>query len=386
MRNAFKSFLLACISLFAGVVAYAQVTTAALSGRVVDQNGEPVIGAAILAQHEPSGTVYGAVTNADGRYTIQGMRTGGPYKVDFTCLGYQDATYTDVTLQLAETFNLDAQIAESSEMLEGTIVIAAPTSKFASQERIGAATNISNSDIQALPTANRSITDIVKLSPYGGNGMNIAGGDGRSANFTIDGANFNNNFGLTSTLPGGGMPVSMDAIEEVQIVVSPFDVRQSNFIGGGVNAITKSGTNTVKGTAYVYHQNDKLSGHKIDGEQIATTRDNETVYGATVGFPIIKNKLFFFGSFEYTGNPSVINDWHPSQDGVADKDNYISRTTVNDMQRVSDHLEKTYGYKTGGWENYTRDVSNMKILGRVDWNITQNHHLAVLYNYTSNKK
>ena len=239
MRNAFKSFLLACISLFAGVVAYAQVTTAALSGRVVDQNGEPVIGAAILAQHEPSGTVYGAVTNADGRYTIQGMRTGGPYKVDFTCLGYQDATYTDVTLQLAETFNLDAQIAESSEMLEGTIVIAAPTSKFASQERIGAATNISNSDIQALPTANRSITDIVKLSPYGGNGMNIAGGDGRSANFTIDGANFNNNFGLTSTLPGGGMPVSMDAIEEVQIVVSPFDVRQSNFIGGGVNAITK---------------------------------------------------------------------------------------------------------------------------------------------------
>ena len=386
MRNAFKSFLLACISLFAGVVAYAQVTTAALSGRVVDQNGEPVIGAAILAQHEPSGTVYGAVTNADGRYTIQGMRTGGPYKVDFTCLGYQDATYTDVTLQLAETFNLDAQIAESSEMLEGTIVIAAPTSKFASQERIGAATNISNSDIQALPTANRSITDIVKLSPYGGNGMNIAGGDGRSANFTIDGANFNNNFGLTSTLPGGGMPVSMDAIEEVQIVVSPFDVRQSNFIGGGVNAITKSGTNTVKGTAYVYHQNDKLSGHKIDGEQIATTRDNETVYGATVGFPIIKNKLFFFGSFEYTGNPSVINDWRPSTDGVADKDNYISRTTVADMQRVSDHLEQTYGYKTGGWENYTRDVSNMKILGRVDWNITQNHHLAVRYNYTSNKK
>ena len=386
MKQALRSLSLACIALLAGIVTHAQVTTSAISGRVVDQNGEPVIGAAIVAQHEPSGTVYGSVTNADGRYTIQGMRTGGPYTVDFSCLGYQGVQYTDISLQLAETFILDSKITESNEMLEGTVIVASPTSKFAAQERIGAATNISNADIQALPTANRSITDIVKLSPYGGNGMNIAGGDGRSANFTIDGANFNNNFGLTSTLPGGGMPVSMDAIEEVQIVVSPFDVRQSNFIGGGVNAITKSGTNTVKGTAYVYHQGNKLSGHKIDGDELTATRDNETVYGATVGFPIIKNKLFVFGSFEYTGNPSTVSDWRASTDGVADKDKFISRTTVADMQRVSDYLANTYGYSTGGWENYTKNVSNMKILARVDWNITNKHHLAVRYNYTTNKR
>ncbi len=385
MKQAFKSLLLAFITMFAGAVAYAQVTTSALSGRVVDQNGEPVIGAAVMALHEPSGTSYGAVTNVDGRYTIQGMRTGGPYTVEFICLGYQDAKFTDVALQLGETYLLNAEIAESSEMLEGTIVIAAPTSKFASQERIGAATNVSNQDILALPTANRSITDIAKLSPYGGNGMNIAGGDGRSVNFTIDGANFNNNFGLSSTLPGGGMPVSMDAIEEVQIVVSPFDVRQSNFIGGGVNAITKSGTNTYKVTAYAYHQNPKLAGQKIAGEPLTTLRSQQTVFGGTIGLPIIKNKLFFFGSAEYYGNPATVSSWHPSVDGKADKESYTSRTTIDDMQRVSEHLMSVYKYDTGGWENYDRRVSNLKLLGRLDWNINQNHHLAFRVNHTVNR-
>jgi len=374
--------------MFAGVVAYAQVTTSAISGRVVDQNGEPVIGAAILAQHEPSGTVYGAVTNADGYYTIQGMRAGGPYKVDFTCLGYQDATYTDVTLRLAETYALNAQIAESTEMLEGTIVIAAPTSKFAAQEKIGASTNISNSDILALPSANRTITDIAKLSPYGGNGMSFGGGDGRSSNFTIDGANFNNNFGLSENLPGGGMPVSMDALEEVQIVVSPFDVRQSNFIGGGVNAITKSGTNTFKATAYVYHQNENLRGKTIEGSsELVGTPANKTVYGATIGGPIIKNKLFFFLSGEYSGDVREASyaNFRPSKDGIGDPLKGISRTTEADMDAVSSHLSQVYGYDTGGYTNYNRPFSNLKLLGRVDWNINQNHHLAVRYNYTKNQ-
>ena len=237
MRNAFKSFLLACIAMFAGVFAFAQVTTSSLAGKVADQNGEAVPGAAIVAVHVPSGTSYGAVTNTEGRYTIQGMRTGGPYKVEVSCLGYRSVEYTDVTLQLGEIYNLNAKLDESSEFLSEALVIASPTSKFAAQEKTGATTNISNEDILSLPLPSRSITDVAKLSPYGGNGMSFAGGDGRSANFTIDGANFNNNFGLSEKLPGGGVPVSLDAIEEVQVVVSPYDVRQSNFIGGGVNAI-----------------------------------------------------------------------------------------------------------------------------------------------------
>ncbi|MBQ6953324.1 MAG: TonB-dependent receptor [Bacteroidales bacterium] len=386
MRNAFKSLLLAFTTLIAGTVAYAQVTTSSLSGRVVDQAGEPVIGAAVVALHEPSGTIYGAVTNADGRYTIQGMRTGGPYKVDFTCLGYQDATYTGVTLQLAETFALDAKIAESTEMLEGTIVIASPTSKFNAQERTGAVTNIASDQITAMPTVNRSITDVTRLSPYGGNGMSFAGSDGRTANFTVDGANFNNNFGLSSNLPGGGNPISIDAIEELQVVISPYDVRQTNFIGGGVNAITKSGTNTFKGTAYVYHKNENMQGDAVDGEQIAGAREKNrsTTYGLTFGGPIVKNKLFFFVNFEYIQVPSIVNRWRGSDNGVADPNNYISRTTNADLERVSNFVSQKYGYDTGSWTNFPANENNMKILARLDWNITQKHHLALRYNYTLN--
>ena len=386
MKQAFKSLSLAFITMFAGVVAFAQVTTSSLAGSVVDQNGEPVIGAAVLALHEPSGTVYGAVTNADGRYTIQGMRTGGPYKVDFSCLGYQEASYTGITLQLAETFTLNAKIAESTEFLEATVVIADAASKFNSQERTGAVTNINNSQITAIPTVNRNITDVTRLSPYGGNGMSFAGSDGRLANFTVDGADFNNNFGLSSNLPGGGNPVSIDAIEELQVVISPYDVRQTNFIGGGVNAITKSGTNTFKGTAYIYHKNENMQGDSVDGEQIsgARAKNRSTTYGFTLGGPIIKNKLFFFVNAEMVKVPSIVNRWRGSDNGKEDANNYISRTTNADLQRVSEFVKSKYGYDTGSWTDFPADESNMKILARLDWNISQKHKLALRYNYTKN--
>jgi len=386
MRNAFKSLLLAFTTLIAGTVAYAQVTTSALSGRVVDQAGEPVIGAAVVAHHEPSGTVYGAVTNADGRYTIQGMRPGGPYRVDFSCLGYQDAAFAGVVLQLAETYSLNAKIAESTEMLEGTVVVASPTSKFAAQERTGAVTNIGNDQIAAVPTVNRSITDVTRLSPYGGNGMSFAGSDGRTANFTVDGANFNNNFGLSDKLPGGGNPISIDAIEEMQVVISPYDVRQTNFIGGGVNAITKSGTNTFRGTAYIYHRNENMQGDTVDGEQIAGARakDRSTTYGFTLGGPIVKNKLFFFVNGEMTKMPTVVNRWQGSKDGKADENNYISRTTLDDLERAKTFAKDAYGYDTGSYTDFPANESNYKILARLDWNITNKHHLALRYNYTLN--
>ncbi|MBP3850782.1 MAG: TonB-dependent receptor [Prevotella sp.] len=378
--------MLAFTTLIAGTVAYAQVTTSSLSGSVVDQNGEPVIGAAVMAMHEPSGTVYGAVTNADGRYTIQGMRTGGPYKVDFSCLGYQETTYTGITLQLAETFSLNAKIAESTEFLEATVVVADAASKFASQERTGAVTNIGSAQITALPTVSRSITDVTRLSPYGGNGMSFAGSDGRLANFTVDGADFNNNFGLSSNLPGGGNPVSIDAIEELQVVISPYDVRQTNFIGGGVNAITKSGTNTFKGTAYIYHKNENMQGDAVDGEQIpgARAKDRTTTYGITFGGPIVKNKLFFFISGEMVKKPTVVNRWRGSTNGVSDADNYISRTKLSDLERVSNFVKDKYGYDTGSWTDFPANESNYKILARLDWNITNKHHLALRYNYTLN--
>ena len=386
MNYSLKHLLLADIAMLAGTLAYAQVTTSSMNGRVADEKGEPVVGAAVVATHEPSGTVYGAIVNQNGQYTINGMRAGGPYKVEVSSVGYNSLLFKDVTLQLAETYNLSATLKESTEFLEQVVVIGTAKSKF-SNERTGAATNIDNSQIAALPTVSRSITDVTRLSPYGGNGMSFAGADGRTANFTVDGANFNNNFGLNDKLPGGGSPISIDAIEEMQVVISPFDVRQTNFIGGGVNAITKSGTNTFKGTAYVYHKNENLRGDAICGEQItgARAKDRTTTYGFTLGGPIVKNKLFFFVNYEYVKTPTIANRWRGSEDGKEDANNYISRTKLSDLQKVSDFVKDKYGYDTGSYTNFPADESNQKILARIDWNINDKNHLAVRYNYTLNR-
>ena len=377
-------FILSTIMVIVAMTAKAQVTTSSLSGKVTDPDKEAIIGATVQAIHEPSGTRYGAITNIDGRYTIQGMRAGGPYSVEVSYIGYQTMMYKDVTLQLGEVYNLNVQMKESSELLEEVVVTAQKT-KFAS-EKTGATTNISNTQIASMPSVSRSITDYSRLSAYGGNGMSFAGSDGRTANFTIDGANFNNNFGLSSNLPGGGNPVSIEAIDEIQIVISPFDVRQTNFIGGGINAITKSGTNTYKGTAYIYHQNENMRGDAIDRETIlgAREKDQSTTYGFTIGGPIIKNKLFFFANGELQNTPAIANRWRASEDGVANADAYISRATVADLQKVSDIAKERYGYNTGSFSSFPSDNKNTKLLARIDWNINNNHRLALRYNYTKN--
>ena len=386
MKQSIKFLLSAFAAMFVGVTAFAQLTTSSLNGLVADASGEPVIGAAVIATHTESGTSYATVTNNEGHYYINGMRAGGPYKVEVSCLGYRTVAFTDVTLQLAESLSLNAKLEDDAQMLSEAIVISNATSKFAA-EKTGAATNISNRQIAGLPTVSRSITDVTRLSPYGGNGMSFAGADGRTANFTVDGANFNNNFGLSSNLPGGGSPISIDAIEELQVVISPYDVRQTNFIGGGVNAITKSGTNTFKGSAYIYHRNENMRGDTVEGETVAGARDKDrnTTYGFTLGGPIVKNKLFFFANFEYSKIPTVANRWRGSTDGVGNADANISRTTLEDLEKVSKHLKDKYGYETGSWTDFPANESNMKVLARLDWNINDKNHLALRYNYTLNK-
>ncbi len=364
--------------------AMAQVTTSSLAGKVI-ADGDDVIGATIEAVHKPSGTRYTAVTNAKGMFSINGMRVGGPYQVKITYIGYETKTVEGVTLQLAETYNLNTSLSEDAQQL-GEIVVNAKATKFTT-EKTGATTNISNQQILNMPTVSRGITDITRLSPYGGNGMSFAGSDGRIANFTVDGANFNNNFGLNDALPGGGSPISIDAIEELQVVISPFDVRQTNFIGGGVNAITKSGTNTFKGTGYIYHQNENMRGDAVNGEQIAGARDKDrkTTYGFTFGGPILKDKLFFFVNGEMSTIPTVANRWRASEDGKADADKYISRASYSDLELVSNHVREKYGYNTGSWTNFPADENNYKMLARIDWNINDMHKLAVRYNYTKNR-
>ena len=366
--------------------AMAQITTSSMSGKVTMQgSGEEVIGATVQVVHEPSGTRYNAVSNVDGRFSIQGMRTGGPYTVTVSYIGFQPKSYKSITLQLGENFDLNVEMSEDANELQ-EVVVTGSKSKF-SAEKTGASTNINSAQIVNLPTVSRSITDVTRLSPYGGSGMSFAGADGRNSNFTVDGANFNNNFGLSDGLPGGGNPISLDAIEELQVVVSPYDVRQTNFIGGGVNAITKSGTNTFKGSAFIYHRNENLRGDAIDHQTIdgAREKDQSTTYGFTLGGPIIKNKLFFFVNGEMIKTPTVVNRWKGSRDGYADETNYISRTTTSDLQTVSNYVLGKYGYDTGSFDSFPADESNYKLLARLDWNINDMHHLALRYNYTKNR-
>ena len=238
-----KLFFLMAMLLTTTLSVVAQVTTASMAGKVsVQDSREEIIGATVIVLHEPSGTRYTAVTNVNGRFAIQGMRTGGPYNVTVSYIGYQSKTMKGITLQLGETYNLDVWLSENATDLK-EVVVSGRASKFAA-EKTGASTNISNAQLMSMPMISRSITDIARISPYSGGGMSFAGANGKMSNFTVDGANFNNNFGLNDGLPGGGSPISLDAIEEVQVVIAPYDVRQTNFIGGGVNAITKSGTNT----------------------------------------------------------------------------------------------------------------------------------------------
>ena len=384
MKNKLKLLFIFAVAFIITIPVYSQVTKSGMTGTVTSETGEALTGATVVAVHEPSGTQYGAVTNTEGRFNLQGMRPGGPYTVKVSFVGYSTASYTDITLYLGESFNLDAQISQSPvEVLEVTLVGTKP-SKF-STSKTGATTNISNSELMSMPTISRSISDIARISPYA-NGMSFSGGDGRSTNFTVDGANFNNNFGLSSNLPGGGNPISLDAIEEVQVVIAPFDVRQTNFIGGGINAITKSGTNNLTGSAYTYYTNQNMRGNKI-GDVDFGDRDEESrqTYGVTLGGPIIKNKLFFFVNAEYELRPGQVVTWRPSEDGVANTDLMLSRTSVSDMELVKQHLIDNYDYDPGSYSDYPADETNKKLLARIDWNINADNKLSVRYNYTKNQ-
>ena len=363
-----KKLLTFFLAMIASVAMMAQVTTSGISGKITDDQG-PLPGATVIATHVPSGTSYGTTTNNEGRYTMQGMRVGGPYTIEVRFVGYKPTKAEGVSLKLGDIHRADF-VLQSEAIGLGEVIISGDAVKSISKS---ASTTISTQEIANLPTINRSITDVVKVSPYA-NGMSFAGSDGRSTNFTVDGANFNNNFGLSSKLPGGGTPISVDALEEVQVVVAPFDVRQSNFVGGGINAITKSGTNQFHGSAYTYYNNQTMRGNTLMGESLGTPRPEESTwtYGATVGGPIVKNKLFFFLNAERTEEPSEVIQYRP---GAAD---------AAVLDQIYDKLVNDYGYNPGSYTDYPGGNNNLKLLARIDWNINDNNKLMFRFNKTNN--
>jgi len=380
-----KSMLRVCLLLMAFVMVsltgYSQVTTSGMNGRITGANDESLPGATVVAVHKPSGTQYGTACNAEGRFVIQGMRPGGPYEVTVAFVGYTSATYSGINLSLGDSYTLNTKLAEESVSVEDVVVWAVRP-----VEKGGTNTNISARQLQAMPTISRSINDFTRVSPYASPGNSFAGRDGRYNNISIDGAAFNNNFGVSSkNLPGGdAQPISLEAIDQISVNISPFDIRQSNFTGASINAITKSGDNELKMAAYTYMRPKNFTGEKVGDNIVPNARKkSSSTYGVSIGAPIIKNKLFFFvnGEIEKGEFPGI--EWRPSQtDGTdASAETKISRTTVTDLQTVKDHLMNTYNYNPGSYQDFGNfESKNYKLMARVDWNINDANKFTIRYN------
>ena len=385
MKKTLKVSLLLIVFFTMVFSGFAQVTTSGMNGKITGANNEPLPGATVVAVHVPSGTQYGTITNVDGRFSIQGMRTGGPYSVEVAFVGYSKASLTEINLSLGETFVLNTNLKESTLDVTEVTVIGMKPSAF-STDKMGAATNITAKNMELIPSLNRSLGDYTKLSTFATGNGSFVGREAYNTNVTVDGANFNNNFGLSSgNMPGvSGEPISMDAIEEIQVAVAPFDVTQSNFTGAGINAVTKSGTNTIKGSAYTFYRDQSFNGTKIRDKKLTVAESSKKVIGFSLGGPIIKNKLFFFISAESEtsltpGNTLLAND--TGRDLTDPNVNALVKAT--DLQKFSSLLKTKYGYETGPYENWGGDnEKNNKLLGKLDWNIDNNNKFTVRYNYS----
>ena len=378
-----KKTLIVAILLAGFFTASAQVTTSSIQGVYANASGGTV-----KATHVPTGTVYSGTVNSSGSFTISNMRVGGPYTIEITKSGEKPMTYEDIFLELGQPFVLNANAKDGIKTTDiGEVIITGGAKTNAN--RTGAATNVGQKQIQELPQVTRSITEFTRLTPQA-NGNSFAGRDARYNNLQIDGANFNNGFGLSSNpLPGGGavQPISLDAIQEISVNIAPFDITQSGFTGAGINAVTKSGTNKFHGSLYGYYTGKELTGWKINDNRLEQVSGVKMTNGLTVGGPIIKNKLFFFLSAERevaTGaNASGANLWKASQNGVADAANNVTRVKESDLIAVRNHLINVWGYDPGRYQGYANEAeqSGDKILAKIDWNISDKHKFAVRYNY-----
>ncbi|TDN39666.1 TonB-dependent receptor [Hymenobacter sp. UV11] len=381
------SFLLGLLLL--ALSSAAQVTTSSLTGLIKDAQGQPSIGATVRAVHTPSGTSYGVATNGEGRFTIQNMRIGGPYTVEISYVGYRSTTRTGIELALGQPYVLNVTLSAESAQLQEVVVTANNPRSILNSDKTGAITTIDRNALQRLPSITRSLNDFTRLTPQAaGSSGAIGGGSNRSNYFSVDGSDFNNNFGIGGNLPAGGAPISLDAIEEISVNVTPFDVRQSGFTGAAINAVTRAGTNDFAGSVYGYFRNQKYQGSRV-GDQNVTLQDQRFYqYGARLGGPIIKNKLFFFGNYENEENRT------PGQQRVAATDaapfgsgnTNIARPTATQLDDISTYLREKYGYETGPYQGYSLTAPRTKILGRLDWNISSRHHFNIRYSQVESKQ
>lgn len=354
------------------------VTTASMDGTVRDNSNNPLPGANIIAIHMPSGSQYGTISNNDGFFNIQNMRTGGPYLVKISFIGYADQEVKDVFLQLGQNYRTNVKLS-SVEMILKEASVLVNKNALISSDRMGASLNLNNKDILELPTISRDINDFTRLTPQS-NGSSFAGRDNRFNNYTIDGNIYNNNFGLGSGQFAGGNPISIDAIEEIQVNLAPFDVRQGGFTGANVNAITRSGTNKFEGSVYSFYRNQSLTGSKVSGEDLNTSDSRNRIAGVRFGGPIIKNKLFFFTSFEFEDQLNPGDNRRAARPGLDPDGLTVSRVPASQLDEVSTRMRELYRYETGDYENKNFGSNAYRINLRLDYNISNKHKAFVRFN------
>lgn len=370
--------LLAGITFFVNKNVSAQgVTTASVNGVVTDKQGG-IPGATVTITHQPTGTVYSTVTRPDGRYNIPNLRVGGPYSFKITFIGFRDFVQQGITLSIGQDQTINATLEDNTTALQ-EVTVTGTQGKVINSSRTGARETINRTQIENLPTINRSLSDFTKLTPSA-NGLSFGGRSSAYNNVTVDGALFNNSFGLSGTLGGqtNSQPISLDAIDQIQVDIAPYDVRQGNFTGAGVNTVVKSGTNTFKGTVYDYIRSTGLTGYKVGDVTINKTPFNYHQLGVSLGGPIIKNKLFFFVSGEQERISAPATTYVATGSGASGS---VSQADAGTLDAISKYLITKYNYDPGKYQGYNYDTHSDKLTVKFDWNIDKNNVLSAKYFY-----
>lgn len=385
IKSKFKHFVTALFAMLIMITAQAQVTTSSISGNITDDKS-PVAGVAVIAVYQPSNTQYFGVSNGDGFYTLSNLKPGGPYRISYEMIGYQTVVFENVTLALAENSTIDVLMVVSPESLEGSVIVADANGITL---KTGSSTYISERTMETMPTStSRSLNDVLKLTPQAsvsGSGLAVGGGNYRGSYVTVDGAAFNNAFGIGQNLPAGGSPISLDAIEQLSINITPFDVRQSGFQGGAINAVTKSGTNEFHASAYNHYTSNKVRGGLVAGNEITNSESLNNTIGVTVGGPIVKDKLFFFvnGEYSFDNVPGSSRLARVSENDAWGNGTQYNRPTVAQLDNIKKFLaDKFDGYDPGRYQGYSLSTPDYKVMARLDWNINRNNSLNVRFSYT----
>ncbi len=357
-------------------MSFAQVTTAALTGVVIDAKGEIVPGATVVATHVPSGTNYGVTTRADGRYNLPNVRIGGPYRLSASATGYTNDELTLPSLQLGQKYVQNFSLQDASTTLSSVEVVGT-----ANTRANGAGASVTSEQLRTLPTITRSSADFTRLVPMSAEGGSFGGRNDQFNNYTVDGTIFNNPFGLDAATPGGqadAQPISLDAIDQINVSIAPYDVTQAGFTGASVNAVTKSGTNKFSGTVFGFYRNKDMIGTKVDGQDVFRGDLRQLQTGFSFGGPLIKDKLFFFINLEVERRSDLGSNFVANRGSGDDNE---ARVLASDLQMVSSLLQSRYGYATGPYENYKHNTDNQKGLLKLDWNIASGHTLTLTGNF-----